>query len=275
MDCVFGSMGGQGETIDGVVKTYDEWKRAHDEAEQLRRARQAELSTVMSNILGDVAYQELKTLSNDILQKAQSPIPLPEHVVGDYIRNSQSLFRTSIRNETTTDEDLDTLNHSKAKYLEALDAFSTLVSFMPNESLRERILMRLQLEMEKVSSNRPIKGSIQNRPLPELNEEELSEKFVKGSGAGGQKINKTSNKVILVHEPTQIRVECQETRSLQQNRKIARKKLQLKLDEYYHGSLSRTSQKIASAASKKAKAMARSRERQREREETKNPEPME
>ena len=27
--------------------------------------------------------------------------------------------------------------------------------------------------------------------------------------AGGQKINKTSNKVILLHIPTQLRVECQ------------------------------------------------------------------
>ena len=76
--------------------------------------------------------------------------------------------------------------------------------------------------------------------------------------------------MILVHEPTQLRVECQETRSLQQNRKIARKKLQLKLDEYYNGSMSKTSQKIASAASKKAKVLARNRERQREREEMKN-----
>jgi len=46
-----------------------------------------------------------------------------------------------------------------------------------------------------------------------------------GSGPGGQSINKTNNNVQLLHKPTGIQVKCQETRSLQQNRKIARKVL--------------------------------------------------
>ena len=44
-----------------------------------------------------------------------------------------------------------------------------------------------------------------------------------GSGPGGQSINKTNNNVQLLHKPSGIQVKCQETRSLQQNRKIARK----------------------------------------------------
>jgi hypothetical protein len=48
---------------------------------------------------------------------------------------------------------------------------------------------------------------------------------VVGSGPGGQSINKTNNNVQLLHKPTGIQVKCQETRSLQQNRKIARKVL--------------------------------------------------
>lgn len=265
-------MGGQGKTIDHIVQTYDEWKRAKDEAEQVRRARQVELSTQIQNILGDVAYQELKSFSTDILQKAQSPLPITEPILDDYVRNSLSLFKSSIRNETSVPgNDLDII-HTRTMYFEAIEAFSTLTSLMPHENLRERILSRLQLEMDKLSPRSPLKPMTENRPLPQLNEEEITEKFVKGSGAGGQKINKTSNKVILVHEPTQIRVECQETRSLQQNRKIARKKLQRKLDEYYNGSMSITAQKIATAASKKAKVLARNRDRQRKREEMKNQE---
>lgn len=40
--------------------------------------------------------------------------------------------------------------------------------------------------------------------LPVLNEDELDEQFVRGSGPGGQATNKTSNCVVLRHIPTGI-----------------------------------------------------------------------
>lgn len=92
----------------------------------------------------------------------------------------------------------------------------------------------------------------------------IPEKFVKGSGAGGQKINKTSNRVILIHTPTKLRVECQDTRSLQQNRKIARKRLRLKLDAMINGETSREVQKATKAVTKKAKNKARSKRRRQQ-----------
>ena len=39
---------------------------------------------------------------------------------------------------------------------------------------------------------------------PPLLEEELDERFVRGSGPGGQSVNKTSNCVCLKHIPTGI-----------------------------------------------------------------------
>lgn len=71
--------------------------------------------------------------------------------------------------------------------------------------------------------------------LPELNEDELEESFVRGSGPGGQATNKTNNCVVLKHIPTSIIVKCHQTRSQFENQKIARVLLQEKLDLHYNG----------------------------------------
>ncbi len=58
-----------------------------------------------------------------------------------------------------------------------------------------------------------------------IKEEDLIEKFILGSGSGGQKINKTSSCVYLKHIPTGIEVKCQRERSRELNRYYARKEL--------------------------------------------------
>lgn len=55
--------------------------------------------------------------------------------------------------------------------------------------------------------------------------EDLEERFVLGSGSGGQKINKTSSCVYLKHLPSGFEVTCQETRSRDKNRLLARERL--------------------------------------------------
>ncbi|XP_059850541.1 mitochondrial translation release factor in rescue [Hypanus sabinus] len=71
--------------------------------------------------------------------------------------------------------------------------------------------------------------------LPVVAEADLDEQFVRGHGPGGQATNKTSNCVVLKHVPSGIVVKCHQTRSVDQNRKIARTILQQKLDVYYNG----------------------------------------
>ena len=63
-----------------------------------------------------------------------------------------------------------------------------------------------------------------------IREDDLEESFIRGAGAGGQKINKTSSTVVLVHKPTGIEVRCQRERSQSQNRVIARQDLCDKLE---------------------------------------------
>ncbi|XP_076167833.1 mitochondrial translation release factor in rescue isoform X2 [Ptiloglossa arizonensis] len=71
--------------------------------------------------------------------------------------------------------------------------------------------------------------------VPKLNENDLEEQYVRGSGPGGQATNKTSNAVVLKHTPTGLVVKCHETRSLLQNRKIAREGMLIKLDNLVNG----------------------------------------
>jgi protein subunit release factor B len=63
-----------------------------------------------------------------------------------------------------------------------------------------------------------------------IREDDLEETFIRGTGPGGQKINKTSSTVVLVHVPTGIEVRCQRERSQDQNRRVAREELCNKLE---------------------------------------------
>jgi len=68
-----------------------------------------------------------------------------------------------------------------------------------------------------------------------ISEGDLLEKFVRGSGAGGQKINKTSNCVFLKHLPTGVCIKCQMDRSREMNRFLARRELCEQLEKIRDG----------------------------------------
>lgn len=63
-----------------------------------------------------------------------------------------------------------------------------------------------------------------------IREEDLQERFVRSSGAGGQKVNKTSSCVFLRHIPTGIEVKCMRERSQALNRFLARRELVEKME---------------------------------------------
>jgi protein subunit release factor B len=60
---------------------------------------------------------------------------------------------------------------------------------------------------------------------------DVDEKFIRGAGPGGQKINKTSSTVWLRHRPTGVEVRCQRERSQVANRELAWLELCEKLEQ--------------------------------------------
>lgn len=63
-------------------------------------------------------------------------------------------------------------------------------------------------------------------------EKDIIEKFVRSSGKGGQKVNKTSTCVYLKHIPTGIEIKCMKDRSQSLNRFLARRELVVKFEEF-------------------------------------------
>lgn len=62
-----------------------------------------------------------------------------------------------------------------------------------------------------------------------LTEAELIEKFILGSGKGGQKLQKTASTVYLKHLPSGLEIKCQDSRSRDDNRYFARERMCEKL----------------------------------------------
>jgi protein subunit release factor B len=77
-----------------------------------------------------------------------------------------------------------------------------------------------------------------------IREADLVEKFVRSSGPGGQKVNKTSSCVQLLHKPSGIEVKCQRERSQAMNRFFARRELCDRLEERVKGAASARQQEI-------------------------------
>ncbi len=68
-----------------------------------------------------------------------------------------------------------------------------------------------------------------------IKKDDIEEKFIKGSGKGGQKVNKSVSTVFLKHKVTNISVKCGKTRSQHLNRFLALRSLVEKIEIFRKG----------------------------------------
>lgn len=94
-----------------------------------------------------------------------------------------------------------------------------------------------------------------------ITEADLIEKFILGSGSGGQKINKTSSCVYLKHLPTGIEIKCQRTRSRELNRTYARRELCERLEELFFKEKSKKRQESEKIRRQKKRRSRKSQEK--------------
>jgi len=94
-----------------------------------------------------------------------------------------------------------------------------------------------------------------------VKEDDIQESFIRSSGHGGQKINKTSSCVYLKHIPTGIEVKCQKERSQSLNRFFARRLLLNKIEEMILGEEAEEKKKIEKVKRQKRKRSKRAKEK--------------
>lgn len=94
-----------------------------------------------------------------------------------------------------------------------------------------------------------------------LKPEDVEEQFTRGTGKGGQKMNKTSSVVQLRHLPTGIEVKVQRHREQSKNRVSAWKLLILKMEEQVKGKESKHAKAIFKIQKQKQRRSRKAKEK--------------
>jgi protein subunit release factor B len=113
--------------------------------------------------------------------------------------------------------------------------------------------MPVSVEKEKSLADRMLKLGVV--------ESDFEESFIRSSGPGGQKVNKSSSCVYLVHFPTGLAVKCQRERSQSLNRFLARRLLLDKIELRQKGFIADAKEKLEKIRRQKRKRSKRAKEK--------------
>jgi protein subunit release factor B len=94
-----------------------------------------------------------------------------------------------------------------------------------------------------------------------VSDAEFEESFIRSSGPGGQKVNKSASCVYLVHTPTGLWVKCQKERSQSLNRFLARRLLLDKIERRQKGFIAAEKEKLEKIKRQKRKRSQRAKEK--------------
>lgn len=94
-----------------------------------------------------------------------------------------------------------------------------------------------------------------------VSENDFQESFIRSSGPGGQKVNKSSSCVYLVHLPTNLSVKCQRERSQSLNRFLARRLLLDKIERVQKGFIAEERKRLEKIRRQKRKRSKKNREK--------------
>jgi protein subunit release factor B len=113
--------------------------------------------------------------------------------------------------------------------------------------------MNISTEKEKALKDRMDKLGVKDS--------DLKESFIRSSGPGGQKVNKTSSCVFLIHIPTGLTVKCQQERSQALNRFLARRILLDRIEKLKTGLIAAEEMRIEKIRRQKRRRSKRAKER--------------
>lgn len=187
LDCVFGSMNGKGETIDRVVETYDEWKREKEEKETANKKRYTEMVDEITDLIGEDGVNKMKSMASELLVNEVDAVS-----VRNFVKSIIGLYyeaNNDVGSDESTDDESEELATEEPDMVDQtpivhfLYVFSELVVLLPNELWREAILAEVETVLKSKEDNSDTINNESNGRLPELKEDELEEKFVRGSGS--------------------------------------------------------------------------------------------